>query len=82
MSRRRRAWRSLMMVSGLAVLGAVAIALGLRPPSLAADRERSASSSLIASYLYRFDPIAQTFVTIPLAAGSQPIAVVVTGTHD
>jgi streptogramin lyase len=79
MNRDRRPWRSLAFALSLAALTGAIVWLGLGERSLAAERHQPVTS-LSESYLYRFDAIAQTFVTIPLAAGSQPIGLAMTGT--
>lgn len=72
---------------GLAALGAAALMVGgvlasLRPAlAQRAPGTRAALSDAHASMVFRFDAAAQTFVTIPLPAGSTPIDVAVTGTN-
>jgi streptogramin lyase len=61
------AWFFLLSVSGLS--------------RAEAHRTLSTLSATRASYLYRYDPVAQSFLTIPLASNAMPIGVAVTGTN-
>lgn len=76
---RQTAWRWAMVVIVVAASGLV-LRAGLSVSASAPDeglvRSTVATGS---SYVYRFDPVAQTFVTISLPIGSVPIHGVVTG---
>ncbi len=69
----------------VAIIGAVALVMGSLLAGLQPTHaQRAAGATAMSpgtSYLYRFDATAQTFITIPLAPGSQPIGLAVTGTH-
>ncbi len=71
--------RRVSMITSLAV-GGVLIAILLIGQLQAAASEPAAIYPGARSYLYRFDPTAQTFFTIPLTEGAVPIGVALTGT--
>jgi streptogramin lyase len=78
--RKQVAWRwaivtIVVVMSGLALQAGLSLAAGV--PGDLAPRSMVATGS---SFIYRFDPVAQTFMTIPLPIGSIPMHAVVTGT--
>lgn len=60
-----------------AIAGSVLIGLLGRQPAASAG----AAPALTGNYIYRFEPLAQTFITIPLPANSQPSDLVVSGSN-
>lgn len=74
-------WKRLTMVIGLALTSLLAV-LGLSGlPQAEAQPARETASAAGASFLYRFNPTSQSFLTIPLSNRALPIGVAVTGTH-
>ena len=71
----RNLWRWLIALSIAAISIAAMFASLHSTPAVAGPPATGAS------YLFRFDANAQTFVTIPLPTGSTPIGVAVTGTQ-
>lgn len=77
---RQIAWRwaiviIVVAISGLALQSSLSVAVGA-PDELPLHSMVATGSS----FVYRLDPMAQTFVTIPLPIGSVPLHGVVTGT--
>jgi streptogramin lyase len=70
--------RSLLSVFAFsAIAGGILIGLLGQQPAASAG----AAPALIGNYIYRFEPSAQTFITISLPANSQPGDLVVSGTN-
>ncbi|HLF27036.1 MAG TPA: hypothetical protein VJG32_11920 [Anaerolineae bacterium] len=65
----------------LAVLIALFSGLFASQEARAGQSEASAALTPRSSYLYRFNPVAQTFFTVPLQLGSTPYGVAVTGAN-
>jgi streptogramin lyase len=72
--------RRFILLAGIALFN---LALAGFSAAGLAQAERGAAAptaSNLTSVLYRFDPSAQTFLTVPLPAGANPLGVAVTGT--
>ena len=76
---RQAAWRWVIVMIVVAASG-LALKAGLSVAARASGEQPLRSTVATSSYIYRFDPVAQTFVTIPLPIGSVPMHGVVTGT--
>lgn len=74
-------WRRLTVVVGLAC-ATLLVVLGLSSLSRAeAQATHETANTTPPGFLYRFDPTAQSFFTIPLSNNAMPIGVAVTGTN-
>ena len=78
-SQRSNVKRSTIAI-GLAAMALIVTALLVGQSRVEAG-QLNANSAGVRSYLYRFDPAAQTFFTIPLSTGAMPSGVAVTGTN-
>jgi streptogramin lyase len=80
MNRRGILWKQMTLVIGLALVGLLVVLSVTRSPQAEAQAARKTAVPTRPSFLYRFDPAAQSFFTIPLEYESVPIGVAVTGT--
>ncbi len=80
MTYQRLEWKRSTVAFGLAVFTLIVATLLVGQARVEAGPLNSISAGA-RSYLYRFDPAAQTFFTIPLSDGALPTGVVVTGTN-
>jgi streptogramin lyase len=81
MKHQRLPWTRLIAAAGLAVTILLTVVMLVDQPQAAAGTLRPLIVSGQPGFLYRFDPTAQSFFTIPLSNGAVPIGVAVTSTN-